>query len=58
MVKSSLLDHDRLVFVFGNTLLTFAINYYLLLETTSNTNNYSKLDGVMVGERRRRQQYQ
>lgn len=58
MVKSSLLDHDRLVFVFGNTLFTFAIDYYLLLETTSSTNNYSKLDGVMAGERRRRQQYQ
>lgn len=47
MVKSSLLDHvsDRLAFVFGNTLFTFAINYYLLLVTTSNSNNYSKLDG-------------
>lgn len=49
IVKCLFLGHfsDRPVFVLGNTLFIFTINYYLLLVTTNNSNNYSKLDGVL-----------
>lgn len=51
-MKSSFLGHfsDGRVFVLGNTLFTCTIHYYLLLITSSNSNNYSKRDGVKVGE--------